>query len=216
VAFVIVVVPNIVEGIIGWLSFNERNSYTSAEEYIVDDTSNYIEYSKEDVIAGGTECNSLEHMDVTLEEFLSTAELPMSKLGIDISDYADNTSNYGYDYDGDGDVSTYFRLGRMYSVTDANGDYNGYYDIDCDTSSQRIHEVTFNVAGSDLAEAVYVLTMQALEGDGEQFREAFRNCRQEADEDGYVFFEDNGYELYISDDDYTSSDSYYVSITKAN
>ena len=123
--------------------------------------------------------------------------------------FSDESNNYAYEYDDDYSY-TYFVQERMY---DMDMDIAYYYNVSWDTFSKKLHEVSYNVCDSERAEAFYAATMQALTGDGEKFRKEFGKQRETAEEDEYVFFETEGYEIYIN---YYKgySESYYVSIVK--
>ncbi len=169
-----------------------------------------IEYTDEEVMAGGRECTGIEHMEVTIDEFVAAVEPELSKLGVDISYFSDTSNNYSYDYGRDYSY-TYFVQERMY---DMETDIGYYYNISWDTFSKKLHEVSYSVCDSERAEEFYVSTMQALTGNGEKFRKEFQKQRGAAEKDEYVFFDTDGYEVYIN---YYEgySDSYYISIDKA-
>ncbi len=167
------------------------------------------EYTDEEVIAGGKECTGIAHMEVTKDTFIAAVEPELSALGVDIRSFSDESNNYAYEYDDDYSY-TYFVQERMY---DMDMDIGYYYNVSWDTFSKKLHEVSYNVCDSERAEAFYAATMQALTGDGEKFRKEFGKQRETAEEDEYVFFETEGYEIYIN---YYKgySKSYYVSIVK--
>lgn len=169
-----------------------------------------IEYTDEEVIAGGKECTGIEHMEATIDEFAAVVEPELSELEVDTSYYSDTSNNYSYDYGSDYSY-TYFVQERMYDMDTETG---YYYNISWDTFSKKLHEVSYNVYDSERAEEFYVSTMQALTGDGEKFRKEFQKQRGVAEKDEYVFFDTDGYEVYIN---YYEgySDSYYISIAKA-
>lgn len=168
-----------------------------------------IEYTDEEVMAGGKECTGIEHMEVTMDAFIAAVEPELSALGVDTSSFSDESNNYSYDY-GDDYSYTYFVQERMY---DMDIDIGYYYNVSWDTFSKKLHEVSYNVYDSERAEAFYVSTMQALTGDGEKFRKEFQKQREVAEKDEYVFFDTDGYEIYIN---YYEgySESYYISIVK--
>lgn len=169
-----------------------------------------MEYTDEEVIAGGRECTGIEHMEATIDEFVVAVEPELSELGVDTSLYSDTSNNYSYDYGSDYSY-TYFVQERMY---DMDMEIGYYYNISWDTFSKKLHEVSYNVYDGERAEEFYVSTMQALTGDGEKFRKEFQKQRGVAEKDEYVFFDTDGYEVYIN---YYEgySDSYYISIAKA-
>lgn len=169
-----------------------------------------IEYTDEEVIAGGMECTGMQHMEATIDEFAAAVEPELSELGVDTSYYSDTSNNYSYDYGSDYSY-TYFVQERMY---DMDMEIGYYYNISWDTFSKKLHEVSYNVYDSERAEEFYVSTMQALTGDGEKFRKEFQKQCGVAEKDEYVFFDTDGYEVYIN---YYEgySDSYYISIAKA-
>ena len=92
-------------------------------------------------------------------------------------------------------------------------DIGYYYNVSWDTFSKKLHEVSYNVYDSERAEAFYVSTMQALTGDGEKFRKEFQKQREVAEKDEYVFFDTDGYEIYINYYEGYSA-SYYISLVK--
>lgn len=167
-----------------------------------------VEYSDEEVMAGGKECTGIAHMDITAEEFIAAAEPELAELGMDMSQFSEESNNYSYDYGRDNSY-TYFTQERMYDMDISVG----YYNVTWDTFSKRLHEVSYNVCDSDRTEDFYVATMQALTGNGEKFRKEFQKQRNIAEKDEYVFFDTDEYEVYIN---YYEgySESYYVSITK--
>ncbi|WP_418752498.1 hypothetical protein [Frisingicoccus sp.] len=168
-----------------------------------------VEYSDEEVAALGSECTGFEHMDITVDEFMAVLEPELSKLGMDTKSFSDSSNNYSYDY-GDDDFYSYFVQERMY---DMDTDIGYYYSVAWDTFSKRLHEVSYNVYDSERADEFFVSTMKALTGDGESFREEFQKQRGIAEKDEYVFFDTDGYEVYINY--YEGYDnSYYISITK--
>ena len=146
---------------------------------------------------------------MTKDTFIAAVEPELSALGVDIRSFSDESNNYAYEYDDDYSY-TYFVQERMY---DMDMDIGYYYNVSWDTFSKKLHEVSYNVCDSERAEAFYAATMQALTGDGEKFRKEFGKQRETAEEDEYVFFETEGYEIYIN---YYKgySESYYVSIVK--
>ena len=168
-----------------------------------------IEYTDEEVIAGGKECTGIDHMEVTMDAFIAAVEPELSALGVDTLSFSDASNNYSYDY-GDNYSYTYFVQERMY---DMDVDIGYYYNVSWDTFSKKLHEVSYNVYDSERAEEFYVSTMQALTGDGEKFRKEFQKQRETAEKDEYVFFDTDGYEIYINYyEDYL--ESYYISIVK--
>ena len=184
-------------------------TYDEDDGYSVSGDGERIEYTDEEVMSGGRECTGMQHMEATIDEFISAAESELSELGVDISYYSDASNNYSYDYGSDS--YTYFVQERMY---DMDTEIGYYYVISWDTFSKRLHEVSYNVHSSENAEEFYVSTMQALTGSGEKFRSEFREQRGAAEENEYVFFDTDGYEVYINYYE-GDPDSYYISIVKA-
>lgn len=168
-----------------------------------------IEYTDEEVMAGGKECTGIAHMEITAEEFIAAVEPELAELGMDTSQFSEGSNNYFYDYGRDYSY-TYFIQERMYDM-DMSVGY--YYNVTWDTFSGRLHEVSYNIYDSDRTEDFYVATMQALTGNGEKFRKEFQQQSSIAEKDEYVFFDTDEYEVYIN---YYEgySESYYISITK--
>ena len=199
-----------ISGIFSDDAIRATEAYPSEDDWTASDGDvGRVEYSDEEVAALGSECTGYEHMDVTVEEFMAALEPELSKLGVDTKSFTDSSNNYSYDY-GEDDFSSYFVQERMY---DMGADIGYYYNVAWDTFSKRLHEVSYNVYDSERADDFFVSTMQALAGDGESFREEFQKQRGIAEKDEYVFFDTDGYEVYINyyEDD---EDSYYISITK--
>ena len=202
-----------ISGIFSENSIRATEAYPSEEEAddwaVSDEDAGRVEYSDEEVAALGSECTGYEHMDITAEEFMAVLEPELLKLGVDTESFSDSSNNYSYDY-GKDNFYSYFVQERMY---DMDTDIGYYYNVAWDTFSKRLHEVSYNVYDSERAGEFFVSTMQALAGDGESFREEFQKQRGIAEKDEYVFFDVDGYEVYIN---YYEGyeDSYYISITK--
>ena len=161
-------------------------------------------------MAGGQECTGMTHMELTADEFFSAAEPLLAELSVETDDYSDSSGNYSYYYDSDY-FYTYFTQERMYNMP---YDIGSYYNVSWDTYSGKLHEISFNVYGSQHAEDFYVSSMQVLTGDGETFREEFQKQQSVSEKEEYVFFYTEDYEVYINYYE-GDSDSYYVSIVKA-
>lgn len=181
----------------------------------IDGEAERTDLTVEEVRNGGSECTVSEHMDVTLDDFTLVFEpLAAEKAAIigSLDSYSEETDNYAYHYEGTS-LYTYFNTYRMYDI---DSDIGYYYDVSWDTYSGRLHEVAYDIYDSDVVEEFFAITMEALCGDGEAHRNEFQKQRSIAETEEYVFFETDGYEVYINY--YDGSDgfdiSYYVSIVK--
>lgn len=220
ILFLITSVPEIILGISGSIkkSNAQDHSYSYLETNDGNNGTDYgsseekTEYSDEEVIARGEECSGLGHLTAEKESFLQLLEPGLTQLGADVSNYNDTSYNYIYDF-GYGDTRSYYSQQRMYDLEDSTG---YYYAVEWDTVSGRLHEACYDVLGSENAESFFVITMQALNGDGESWRGAFEDGVKTAESEGYVFYDEGEYEIYISYTFYESSkeESYYISITK--
>lgn len=170
------------------------------------------EYSDEEVIAGGRECTGMTHIDMDKEHFVSAAESLLAEMGVDVSDHSEESSNFSYDY-GNNNIHSYYSSVRMYYLEKPAG---SYYNIDWDTATGNLHTVSFDVMDREGAEKLYIMSMQAITGNGEHYRDAFLENLDTAEEEGYVFYYDGDFEIYIAFSHYESinEDSYYISIDK--
>ena len=160
----------------------------------------------------GEECTAFSHMDVNGNDFILNFESQAD--GRDLYhtiNYSDSTENWAYDFGSE--VDTYFITSRYYDLELEEG----YYTVSWDTYSGRLHSLDFDVYGREQTEYYYVQTMYALQEDGDAFRNEFQNQLSVAEDEGYVFYDTEGYEIYISyyDGDVNYEDSYYISINKS-
>lgn len=225
VLILLTILPEIIMGIVSVVrseSMNDENPgiiFDGDDEddldFDYDSSSNEKEFTDEEVIAQGEECNGSYHMDITAEEFFKVMEPALDKLDVDTADYNESSNNHAYIYGST--TSTYYDTDRMYHLDDSVG---YYYDVVWDTVSGRLHDVGFNVTSRDGTEAFFEATMEALTGDGESFMDEFKKNRETAEEETYVFYNTDEYEVYINYTDYSddgsgSEVSYYISITQA-
>lgn len=175
-----------------------------------DDTESLvIEFTEDEVYEMGEECIGNLHLDVTCDEFIPAFEKELKALhSKQIDNYSEASYNWGYDYGTE--IVTYFASNRMYDLD--LGD--GYYEIEWDTYSRRIHYLDFDVCGREYAESYFDVTMNALGYDDEALRIEFQKQLSVAEDTDYVFYNTEGFEIYISyfDDGSHSDDTYYVSI----
>ena len=190
--------------------YNDTVEEDGEDWYSSDSYGERTDYTDEEVMAGGQECTGMTHMELTADEFFSAAEPLLAELSVETDDYSDSSGNYSYYYDSDY-FYTYFTQERMYNMP---YDIGSYYNVSWDTYSGKLHEISFNVYGSQHAEDFYVSSMQVLTGDGETFREEFQKQQSVSEKEEYVFFYTEDYEVYINYYE-GDSDSYYVSIVKA-
>lgn len=177
----------------------------------VDPGTKEIEFTVDEVMAMGEECTAYSHMDVVWTDVVLAMEGMMD--GVDSSqpiEYSESTYNWAYDYGKE--VDTYFTSSRVYDLESDTG----YYEIGWDTYSGRVHYVNFDVNGRDTAEYYYIQTMYTLSYENEHMIEEFQKGLSVAEDEGYVFYDTEGYEIYISyyDGNDGYEPSYYISITK--
>lgn len=171
-----------------------------------------IEYTVDEVMDMGEECTAYSHIDVKWTDFVLAFEGKADGLDPNHTiEYFESTQNWAYDLGSE--VETYFLTSRMYDLElDA-----GYYEMTWDTYSGRLHSLDFDVSGEDWPEYYFKQTMYALDLDGEVLTKEFQKQLSVAQDEGYVFYDTEGYEIYISyfegGDDYESS--YYISITRS-
>lgn len=181
----------------------------------IDSEAERIELSDDDVMSMGEECNGYMHMDVNQEEVLTDIELMLiATLGSTNSiEYSKESYNYAYDY-GNGEMDTYYSTDQTYFLDDIIG---AYYGISWDTYSGNLHEIYFEMYDRDAAELLYAATMQNLTKSDGFCSEEFQSMMSVAEDEGYVFFNTEGFEVYISyyGESIGYETSYYISITKS-
>ena len=180
---------------------------------IWDDTdSEVIEFTEDEVFEMGEECTGCLHLNMICDEFIPVFEDELEALNSkQISNYSETSYNWGYDYGTE--IVTYFTTSRTYDLD--LGD--GYYAIEWDTYSRRIHDLDFDVFGREYAESYFDVTMNALGYDDEALRIEFQKQLSVAEDTDYVFYNTEGLEIYIScfDDENSEELTYYVSITNS-
>lgn len=177
----------------------------------VDPGTKEIQYTVDEVMAMGEECTAYSHMDLDWQDFVVSFEGHADEMDpYHTIEYSESTENWAYDYGSE--VDTYFMTSRSYDLELEAG----YYVMNWDTYSGRLHSLDFDVYGKEQTEYYFVQTMYALQMDGEEFRDEFRKQISVAEDEGYVFYDTEGYEIYISYFDGVNDEesSYYISITK--
>lgn len=181
----------------------------------LDSDSNRVELTDEEVWDAGEECNGYGHMSRNVQDVLTQIESAlMDLLDTDEVSYYDESSNYAYDYGNGYIMNTYYSTERMYYLDEITG---SYCVVSWDTYSGNLHEICFDMYDSAAAEMMYVSMMRILTQADGQFAEEFQKQRSVAEEEGYVFFVTETYEVYISyyegGNGYDAS--YFISIVQA-
>lgn len=215
IIFILVIISTIYEviwSIVSTIDFENGGTYeyfTNAEE-IINPSTDEREYTDEEVLAMGEECNSFTHMVMTSPEFIASFEEQLREQGkTELSDnYDDASYNRSYAY-GD-NINTYFNSSRMYFMIDGNA----YYSIEWDTYSERLHTLAFEAEDSHAADVYFNITMESLGLHSERYLDEFQKQRSIAEDKGYIFYDIDELEVYISyyDSDAASESTYYVSI----
>lgn len=208
---IISTIYNIVWAMISAIDFGgvpELGSGVNVEE-VLNPSTDEKEYSDEEVLEMGEVCNGYAHMSITAPDFIAAFEEQMQALyegGLE--DYYEDSYNRAYFY-GD-EKNTYFNSSRMYSLEAEDG----YYSIDWDTYSKQLHSVAYDVTGEKTADAYFDMTMEALGLQSEHYLDEFQTQRSTAKDNGYVFYDIEDLEIYISYYDGGSAEgaTYYVSI----
>lgn len=204
-------VNSIVFSVISDMDFGEavpEIGYGTAEEV---EPMRETEYTEDEVIALGEECNGYTHMDMTCRDFVTKFEMRIREIyPDDLLEYYDDSYNHAYIYETG--ANTYYSSNRMYIF----GDDKGYCTVNWDTYSERLHSIDFDIRGTELSEAFFNIVMKTLGLHDEQYLEQFQNQRSIAEDEGYVFYNTEDLEVYISyyDDGNAEKSSYYVSISK--
>lgn len=186
----------------GWFEDGEDYSYEEDETELTDDQ----------VIAAGEECTGDYHMDVDKDDYIAWIEGTLVGTYFGADDYSQDSRNLLYDY-GDGDTTSYYEVTRMYTFSD---DVGGYYLVDWDTASERLHRISFSANDLTMIDELIRNVWTFLDPEADTGSAAYSRMLEdifaEAKAEGYYSDYEGEYSFYISYSEYTGGEEYwYVS-----
>ncbi len=171
------------------------------------------EFSAEEVIEAGEECTG-GHMDINARDFIDHLESTLGGTYIDTGYYSEDSDNYEYIYhyqDVEERIS-HFNTDRMYGLMD---EQYGYYIIEWDTVTERLHHIAFSVDHRADALAMTANAWTFLypeETDAAGLNKELERVFAAAEQDGYYSDYESKYDFYVSYSEYEDgTGSWYVS-----
>ena len=161
-----------------------------------------------DVLERGEECNSYVHFPIKLDEGVEAVvafckeHMKLSEQDIVVESYP--SDNYVMHIGKNEKI----QLEKRTAIYDNRDDVEVYMNVEADTATENLHQITATVESEEEARAVIGFMVKTVSGTAAE-KDFIDRCLIFDDEHDFTFTKGDGFEIYVSHSD----SDYYVSVS---